>query len=80
MCARGRTQMGGALIASPTVYALVFVSPSRRTSARDSTPTTWPVSADTTGRPWCRSRDVRTTGSSSSKPGVSVCAGEDMTS
>ena len=63
-CARGgRTQMGGALIASPTVYALVFVSPSRRTSA-PGTALQPPgrCRRDTTGRPWCRSSDVRTTG------------------
>ena len=70
---------GGAVMASPTVRAAV--SPWRAfTSERERTPRQALEAGSTTGRPWYLSRLWRTTRSSSSSSGVSVCAGLDMTS
>lgn len=70
---------GGAVMASPTVRAAV--SPWRAfKSERERTPRQALEAGSTTGRPWYLSRLWRTTGSSSSSSGVSVCAGLDMTS
>ena len=73
MCARGRTQMGGALIASPTVYALVFVSRAGARRARDSR--NHLALSEDHGQAVVSFQHDAHGGSSSSKPGVSVCAG-----